>query len=90
MTCMKSRESSKLPGHSLYLDEFRTHTRFYGCPRYLKHVNGSARVYTTLCIDFSDAEGQLTPLSVVEYVWMKFKLLWLSSLHVPVRTKEIK
>ena len=28
--------------------------------------NGGARVFTTLYIDFSDVQGQLTPYSVVE------------------------
>ena len=38
-----------------------------------------SRVVTTLSIDFSDAQGQLTPMSVIESCQNSnsYKLLWL-------------
>ena len=52
--------------------------------------NEGARVFTTLYINFSDAQGQVTPQSLVE--WCRnsnpSKLLWLSLL--PARTKKIQ
>ena len=46
-------------------------SRLYGCPCYLQEWRRSnkkkgARVVTTLFIDLSDAQGQLTPKSVME------------------------
>ena len=40
--------------------------------------NEAARLVTTLFIDFSDAQGQLTPKSVKEscQISKSFKLLW--------------
>ena len=51
--------------------------------------NKGARVVTTLFIDFSDAQGQLTPKSVVESCLNSnpSKLLWLTLL--PARMKKI-
>ena len=51
--------------------------------------NESARVVTTLFIDFSDAQGQLTPKSVMESCRNSnpSKLLWLTLL--PARMKKI-
>ena len=51
--------------------------------------NEGARVVTTLFIDFSDAQGQLTPKSVMESCRNSnpFKLLWLTLL--PARMKKI-
>ena len=51
--------------------------------------NEGARVVTTLSIDFSHAQGQLTPKSVKESCRNSnpTKLLWLTLL--PARTKEI-
>ena len=50
--------------------------------------NEGARVVTTLFIDFSDTQGQLTPKSVTEYCRNSnpFKLLWLTLL--PARMKK--
>ena len=51
------------------LVEFQNYLRLYGCPRYLQKEDPikkeSAGVITTLYIDFSDAQGQITPDSVV-------------------------
>ena len=51
--------------------------------------NEGARVVTTLFIDFSDAQGQLTPESVMESCQNlnPSKLLWLTLLHA--RMKKI-
>ena len=51
--------------------------------------NESARVVTTLFIDFSDAQGQLTPKSVIESCQNSnpSKLLWLALLSA--RMKKI-
>ena len=51
--------------------------------------NEGARVVTTLFIDFSDAQGQLTPKSVMESCGNSnpSKLLWLTLL--PARMKKI-
>ena len=51
--------------------------------------NESARVFTTLFIDFSDAQGQLTPKAVMESCRNSnpSKLLGLTSL--PARIKKI-
>ena len=51
--------------------------------------NEGARVVTTLFIDFSDAQGQLTPKSVMESCRNSnpSKLLWLTLL--PARMKKI-
>ena len=51
--------------------------------------NEGARVVTTLFIDFSHAQGQLTPNSVMESCRNSnpFKLLWLTLL--PARMKKI-
>ena len=51
--------------------------------------NEGARVVTTLFIDFSHAQGQLTPKSVMESCRNSnpFKLLWLTLL--PARMKKI-
>ena len=51
--------------------------------------NEEARVVTTLFINFSDAQGQLTPKSVMESCRNSnsFKLYWLSLLFV--RMKKI-
>ena len=51
--------------------------------------NEGARVVTTLFIDFSDAQGQLTPKSVTESCRNSnpSKLLWLTLL--PARMKKI-
>ena len=48
------------------------------------------RVFTTLFINFSDAQGQVTPQSLVEYGRNSklFKILWLSLL--PARMKKIQ
>ena len=53
-------------------------------------VNEGARVLTRLNIDLSDAQGQLTPQSVVESRQNSnsTKLLWLSLL--PARMKKIQ
>ena len=52
--------------------------------------NEGARVLARLYIDFSDAQGQLTPKSVVEFCRNSnsSKLLWLSLL--PARMKKIQ
>ena len=52
--------------------------------------NEGARVLARLYIDFSDAQGQLTPKSVVEFCLNSnsSKLLWLSLL--PARMKKIQ
>ena len=52
--------------------------------------NVGARVLTTLNINFSDAQGQLTPQSVVGFgrISNSSILLWLSLL--PARMKKIK
>ena len=52
--------------------------------------NDGARVLTRLYIDFSEAQGQLTPHSVVEsgQNWNSSKLLWLFLL--PARMKKIQ
>ena len=52
--------------------------------------NEGARAVTTLFIDFSDAQGQLTPKSVMESCRNSnsSKLLWLALL--PTRTKKIQ
>ena len=51
--------------------------------------NEGARVVTTLFIDFSDAQGQLTPKSVMESCRnsISSELLWLVLL--PARMKKI-
>ena len=51
--------------------------------------NEGARVVTTLFINFSDAQGQLTPKSVIEYCRNsnQYKLLWLVLLSA--RMKKI-
>ena len=51
--------------------------------------NEGARVVTRLCIDFSDARGQLIPKSVMESCQNSnsSKLLWYGSL--PARMKKI-
>ena len=51
--------------------------------------NEGARVVTTLFIDFSHAQGQLTPKSVMESCQNSYssKLLWLTML--PARMKKI-
>ena len=51
--------------------------------------NKGARVVTTIFIDFSDAQGQLTPKSVMESCRNSnpSKLLWLTLL--PARMKKI-
>ena len=53
------------------------------------YKNESARVVTTLFIDFSDAQGQLTPKSVMESCQNSHpsKLLWLTLLSA--RMKKI-
>ena len=75
--------------------EFRTCPRYNSCPPYLQGEedpikNESARVLTRLYIIFSDAQGQLTPKSAVEFCRNSnsSKLLWLSSL--PARMKKIR
>ena len=52
--------------------------------------NGEARVFSTLYIDFSDVQGQLTPYSVVESSQnsISFKLLCMALL--PARMKKIQ
>ena len=52
--------------------------------------NEGVRVFTTLYIDFSDVQGQVTPQSLVESDRNSnsSKLLWLSSL--PARMKKIQ
>ena len=74
--------------------EIRTHPSFNSCPHYLKNEedpikNEGARVLTSLLLDFSDAQGQLTPKSAAEFRQNSnsFKLLLLSSL--PARMKKI-
>ena len=52
-----------------------------------KVKNEGARVVTTLFINFSDAQGQLTLKSVMEYCQNSSKLLWLVLL--PARMKKI-
>ena len=49
--------------------------------------NKGARVVTTLFIDFSDAQGQLTPKSVMESCRNSnpCKLLWLTLLHACIK-----
>ena len=47
------------------LVKFRTRSRLYGCPPYLQNKedpikNRGARVFTTLYINFSDAQGRIT------------------------------
>ena len=51
--------------------------------------NEGARVVTTLFIDFSDTQGQLTPKLVMEFRENSnpYKLLWLTLL--PARMKKI-
>ena len=49
--------------------------------------NEGARVVTTLFIDFSDAQGQLTPKSVVESCLNSIpsKLIWLTLLSARIK-----
>ena len=50
------------------LAEFRTNPRCYGCPLYQDQIKiDGARVFTKLHTDSSDAQGQLTQLSVMEF-----------------------
>ena len=49
--------------------------------------NEEARVATTIFINLSDAQGQLTPKSVMEYCRNSFELLWLVLLSA--RMKKI-
>ena len=52
--------------------------------------NKGARVLTRLYVDFSDAQGQLTPQSVVEFHQnsKSFKLLWLSLLPAKMKIQS--
>ena len=52
--------------------------------------NENARVVTNLYIDFSDAQGQITPESVVrsDRISTSFEILWVSLL--PARMKKIR
>ena len=49
--------------------------------------NKGARVVTTLFVDFSDSQGQLTPKSVMESCLNsnQCKLLWLTLLHASIK-----
>ena len=49
--------------------------------------NEGARVVTTLFINFSDAQGQLTPKSVMES-WPKFKLIRAFMVGLVICTNE--
>ena len=71
--------------------EFRTRPRYHSCMNKEDPIkNEGARVLTRLYIVFSEAQGQLTPKSVVEFCRNSnsSKLLWLSSL--PARMKKIQ
>ena len=52
--------------------------------------NEGARVVTTLFIDFSDAQGQLTPKSVMESCLNSNELLWLVLLYARIMKKVNK
>ena len=54
--------------------------------------NKGARVFTTFYINFSDAQGQVTPQSLVESgrISNSSKLLWLSSLPARMKTIQYK
>ena len=54
--------------------------------------NEGARVVTTLFIDFSDAQGQLTPKSVMESCQNSnpSKILWLSLLPARIKKNQSK
>ena len=62
---------------------------FVACKNEDPIKNEGARVVTTLFIDFSDVQGQLTPKSAMEPCGNSnpFKLLWLTLL--PARMKKI-
>ena len=51
--------------------------------------NKSARVVTTLFIDFSDAQGQLTPKSVMKYCQNSNSSKLLCLVLLPARMKKI-
>ena len=74
------------------LVEIRTHPRCYGCPCYFKNKedsnkNEGARVATTLNIDFSHSQGQITLQSRVESGLNSnsSEMLWLSLLLVSMK-----